>query len=82
MAYRDEAADSSRDGSGALGRSSVPTSLGADYRAMTVEDEILAGGWLPRWQTWPPRTDRLMTSGGRGDPDLDDDSYGVTDEGY
>lgn len=81
MAYRDEASDTSRDASGALGRDAVPTRLGRDYCAVTLEDEILAGGWTPQNSPWPPRTDRLSTAGGRGDPDLDDDSYGVTDEG-
>lgn len=83
MAFRDEACDTGRDASGAVGRSDVPFALGRDYRAMTVEDEILNGGWLPRSQPWPERTDGLITAGGRGDCDLDDDMYGrVTDEGY
>lgn len=65
MTWRDQSTPEQR-------RGDVPNFY-VDFLAHTLEEEIENDGWLPRWQTSPESTYRLLTAGGIGDPTLDDD---------
>lgn len=39
-----------------------------DFSPSTLDDEDAAGGWISTTQSYPPRADRLITAGMRGEP--------------